>query len=100
LFSVLLFIEFVQQSVSGFQVTSLHNPKVSGPNSVTYCNWIPIFEWDVSRSGSQNRYGKGMCSQEIGLNAPYMFTIIGSLVNMYAGTHMIIEDLKDNLKCG
>ena len=39
------------------------------PNTVTYLNQIPIFEWYVVRCGFQNGCHKYMCLKEIGLFA-------------------------------
>ena len=55
--------------------------------------WTPIFEWYVVRCGSKNGHQKGiMCFKEIGLHAPNVLTILGSIVNIITGkTYMIME---------
>ena len=56
--------------------------KVDMPNSVTYLNRTPIFEWYVDWCGSRNRCQKdNMYLQEIGLHAQKMITILSSTVN-------------------
>ena len=40
---------------------------VDMPNSITYLDQTPIFEWYLVRCGSKNRYQKDMCIEEIGL---------------------------------
>ena len=35
-------------------------------NSITYLNWMPIFEWYVVECGSKNGYPKDMCVKEMG----------------------------------
>ena len=55
--------------------------------------WTPIFEWYVVRCGSKNGHQKGiMCFKEIGLHAPNVLTILGSIVNIIIRkTYMIME---------
>ena len=50
--------------------------------------WTPIFEWYVVRCGSKNGQQIYICSKQIGLCAQNMLTVLGSIVNMIAGTYM------------
>jgi hypothetical protein len=52
--------------------------KISRPNSITYLNQTPLFEWCVIRCESKDGHQKDMCSEEIELHAPYLLTILGS----------------------
>ena len=65
--------------------------KVDFPSSLTYTNWTPILEWYVVRCGSMNGYWKDSCFIEIGLHARNMYTILGSIVNIFG------VDLYDHL---
>ena len=57
-----------------------HN--LSGPNSVTYLNQTPTFEWWVGRCGSKNRRPNDICVQkEIGLRAQNLLSILCSIAN-------------------
>ena len=49
------------------------------PKLVTYLNWTSIFEWYVGWCGSKNGTKKARF-KEIGLRAPYMIIILGSIV--------------------
>ena len=60
--------------------------KVDIPNSITYFDWTPLFEWYVVRCSSKNGDQKDMCLKEIGLHAQNMITILGSIVNISGGT--------------
>ena len=44
----------------------LYDHGVHMPNSVTYLNWTPIFEWCVVRCGSNNGHQTNICSKVIG----------------------------------
>jgi hypothetical protein len=61
--------------------------KVSRPNSVTYLNGTPIFEWWVVRCRSKNKYQKDMCLKEARLCAQILLAILGSIVNIIGGTY-------------
>jgi hypothetical protein len=54
--------------------------KVDVPDSFTYLNQTPIFDWYVIRCGSKNKYQKDMCLKESELHAQNMITILGSIV--------------------
>jgi hypothetical protein len=43
------------------------------PNSITYLNWIRVFEWYRVRCESKNGYKKDMYSKEIGLRAQNIY---------------------------
>ena len=59
--------------VYGFQSVR----KLNTPNSVTFLNQTPIFEWYVVvRFGSNDICQKGMCIKEIGLCVQTMITIM------------------------
>ena len=49
---------------------------VNVPNSITYLNWTPIFDWCVVRCESKNRHQKDMCSKGIGLRSKFKGLII------------------------
>ena len=49
--------------------------KVDMPNSVSYLNWTPIFEWYVVRWCSKNLYPKDMCLKRLESHAQNMITI-------------------------
>ena len=55
------------------------SPKVDVPNSVTYLDQAPIFEWYVGWSGSKNKYQKDMCLTETALRAKNMLIDVGSI---------------------
>ena len=61
---------------------ALYASKIDVSNSVTYLNWISIFEWYVVMCGSKNGYQKDMCLTKIGLHAHNMITILDSTVNI------------------
>ena len=71
--------------------------KVSRRTSVTYLNQTPTFEWCVLRCGSKNGHQNYMCLSEVGFCALNLFTIIGSIVRIIGGTHMIILGGRDFL---
>ena len=50
------------------RVTYCTRVKVDVPNSVTYLNRTPIFEWYVDKCGSKNGYQKNMCLQKYWLS--------------------------------
>jgi hypothetical protein len=52
--------------------------KISRPNSITYLNQTPLFEWRVIRCESKDGHQKDMCSEEIELHAPNLLPILGS----------------------
>lgn len=60
------------------------------PNLVTNLNWTPMFEGYVARWVSENGYQNDKCSQEIGLCAPNMISILSSIVDIIGVTHMTI----------
>ena len=62
--------------------------KVSMPNSVTYLNGTPIFEWWVVRCEYKNNYQKHMCLKEVGLCAQILLAILGSIVNIIGGAYV------------
>ena len=64
------------------------NVEVNVLNLVAYLNRTPIFEWYVVWCGSNNKFKKDTCLQEIGLRAQNLITILGSFVNMIVRTRM------------
>ena len=67
--------------------------KVDWPNSATYLNLTPIFEWSVVRCESKNGHQKDTCLEEIGLRAQSMSTILSSIVNIFKRACMTIDHL-------
>ena len=65
--------------------------KANMPYSVTSLIGTTMFEWCVVRCGSENAYQKHMYSNEIGLCAQNMMTILNSMV------HVMCGDLYDHL---
>lgn len=59
--------------------------KVDVPNSTTYANRAPYFEWCVVRYGSKNRHQNFMCLEEIAIRGQYVSTILVSIVNTIEG---------------
>ena len=52
----------------------LHMDGKSKPNSVSYYNWTPAFEWCLVRCGSKNGHQK-MCIYTIGLHAQDLLSL-------------------------
>ena len=50
------------------------------------------------KCGCKNEYNKDMCLVEIGLRAPNMTTIIGSIVNIIWRPYMIIHEYENLVK--
>lgn len=55
------------------------------PNADTYLNQPPIFEWYVVTCGCKNGHQIDICSEEIGLRAQHLVTVLGSVVNIIGG---------------
>ena len=55
--------------------------KVNVPNSVTFLDRFPIFEWCVIRCRSKKEHQNNMCLKEIRLHAQNLLTTLGSIVN-------------------
>jgi hypothetical protein len=55
------------------------------PNSITYLNRTPIIEWYLVWCGFKNGHQEDMCLEEVGLHAPNMISILGSIVKIIMG---------------
>ena len=81
----------LHQSGVTVKETMTQDYEVDVPNLVTSLNRTPIFMWYVIRCKTKIKYQKYMCSNEIGLQAQSMITILSSIVNTTG------EDLYDYL---
>ena len=63
--------------------------KICRPYVVTLLNQTPILECYPARLVDLNAHKKDMCYNEIGLCAPIMSTVLGSIVNAIGRTFAI-----------
>ena len=64
--------------------SSMFTPSIDVPNSITYLNQTPIFEWYVVRCGTKNGYQKDVF-ERVRLGAQNLITILGSQINIIRG---------------
>lgn len=64
--------------------------EVSVPNLVAYLNWTPVFEWRVIRCRFKNGHLKDMYIKEIRIWAQNLLTILGSIVSIIVGAHLVV----------